>query len=67
MVASEVKSLASQTGRATEEIGAQITQIQAATKEAVAAIRGIATSIEEVSAIATSHRLCGRGAGRGDG
>jgi methyl-accepting chemotaxis protein len=54
VVASEVKNLASQTGRATEEIGAQITQIQAATSEAVAAIRGIAASIEEVSAIATS-------------
>jgi methyl-accepting chemotaxis protein len=54
VVASEVKNLASQTGKATEEIGAQITQIQAATKEAVAAIRGIAISIEEVSAIAAS-------------
>jgi methyl-accepting chemotaxis protein len=54
VVASEVKNLASQTGRATEEIGAQITQIQAATKEAVAAIRGIATTVEEVSAISTT-------------
>jgi methyl-accepting chemotaxis protein len=54
VVASEVKNLANQTGRATEEIGAQITQIQAATKEAVSAIRGIASSIEEVSAIAAS-------------
>ena len=54
VVASEVKNLANQTGKATEEIGAQITQIQAATKEAVAAIRGIAASIEEVSAIAAS-------------
>jgi methyl-accepting chemotaxis protein len=54
VVASEVKNLASQTGRATEEIGAQITQIQAATKEAVSAIRGIASSIEAVSAIAAS-------------
>jgi len=54
VVASEVKSLANQTGRATEEIGAQITQIQAATREAVAAIREIGTSIEQVSAIATS-------------
>jgi methyl-accepting chemotaxis protein len=53
VVASEVKNLASQTGRATEEIGAQITQIQAATKEAVAAIRGIGATIEEVSAIST--------------
>ena len=35
VVASEVKSLANQTGKATEEIDAQITQIQAATREAV--------------------------------
>ena len=54
VVASEVKNLASQTGRATEEIGAQITQIQAATTEAVVAIRGISSSIQEVSQIATS-------------
>ncbi len=54
VVASEVKSLANQTGKATEEIGAQITQIQAATKEAVEAIRGISATIEEVSAIATT-------------
>ena len=52
VVASEVKNLANQTGRATEEIGAQITQIQGATREAVTAIRGIASAIEEVSAIA---------------
>ena len=39
VVASEVKNLANQTGKATEEIDAQITQIQAATKEAVEAIR----------------------------
>jgi methyl-accepting chemotaxis protein len=54
VVASEVKSLANQTGRATEEIAAQITQIQNATKEAVEAIRGIAETIEQVSAIATT-------------
>jgi methyl-accepting chemotaxis protein len=54
VVASEVKNLASQTGKATEEIGTQITQIQAATKEAVEAIRGIVGTIEEVSAIATT-------------
>jgi methyl-accepting chemotaxis protein len=54
VVASEVKSLANQTGKATEEIGTQITQIQSATKEAVDAIRGISATIEEVSAIATA-------------
>ncbi len=54
VVASEVKSLALQTGKATEEIGAQISQIQSATNEAVIAIRGITSTIEEVSTIATT-------------
>ncbi len=54
VVASEVKSLANQTGKATGEIDVQITQIQAATREAVEAIRGISGTIEEVSAIATT-------------
>jgi methyl-accepting chemotaxis protein len=52
VVASEVKSLAGQTARATDEIGAQIHQIQAATTAAVEAIQGIATIIEDISAIA---------------
>jgi len=51
VVASEVKSLAQQTSKATEEIGAQIAQIQAATNQAVNAIQGIAGTIDEVSAI----------------
>jgi methyl-accepting chemotaxis protein len=54
VVASEVKNLANQTGKATGEIAAQITQIQAATKEAVEAIRGITGTIDEVSTIATT-------------
>lgn len=54
VVASEVKNLATQTAKATEEIGQQIGQIQSATNEAVAAIRGITTTIEQVSAISTS-------------
>jgi len=54
VVASEVKSLANQTGKATEEIGAQVAQIQAATKQVVEAIRGISATIEEVSAISTT-------------
>ncbi|WP_171033904.1 methyl-accepting chemotaxis protein [Lichenicoccus roseus] len=54
VVASEVKNLASQTARATDEIGTQIAQIQAATEEAVVAIRGILATIEEVSAIAVN-------------
>ncbi len=54
VVASEVKSLAQQTARATQEIGAQIAQVQAATSGAVDAIRGITTTIEEVSGIAAN-------------
>jgi len=54
VVASEVKSLAGQTGRATQQIGAQVSQIQAATREAVEAIRGIGATIGEVSSIATT-------------
>jgi len=54
VVASEVKNLATQTAKATEEIGTQITQIQAATQEAVTAIRSITGTITEVSSIAAS-------------
>lgn len=53
VVASEVKNLASQTAKATEEIGAQIERIQAATTEAVAAIRAITGTIKDVSSIST--------------
>jgi methyl-accepting chemotaxis protein len=51
VVASEVKMLAAQTSKATEDIGAQITQIQAATREAVAAIGSITGTIDQVSSI----------------
>ena len=46
VVASEVKALAGQTAKATEEIGAQISAMQAETTRAVDAIRGIARTIE---------------------
>jgi methyl-accepting chemotaxis protein len=54
VVASEVKGLASQTARATEDIGAQIGQMQTATKEAVEAIQGITRIIGEISGISTT-------------
>ena len=54
VVASEVKSLAHQTARATEEIGAHIGQMQAATRETVGAIAGIAGIIADVSDIAAA-------------
>ena len=54
VVATEVKSLADQTARATDEIGAQISQIQSATAEAVSAIDGIGSTITKVNDIAAS-------------
>jgi methyl-accepting chemotaxis protein len=54
VVASEVKSLANQTAKATEEISAQITAVQAVTREAVEAIKRIGGTIGEVSSVATS-------------
>jgi PAS domain S-box-containing protein len=54
VVAAEVKTLANQTARATEDIGAQIAEIQAATREAVEAIRRISATIGEVGGIAAS-------------
>jgi methyl-accepting chemotaxis protein len=52
VVANEVKTLATQTGTATDEIAAQIAAIQGATKEAVAAIEEIARTIGEVNDVA---------------
>lgn len=54
VVASEVKSLAGQTTKATEEIEEQIAQVQSATREAVVAIRGITQTIASISQISTA-------------
>ncbi|AVX02708.1 putative chemoreceptor [Maritalea myrionectae] len=54
VVATEVKSLANQTASATEEISAQITEIQDSTKDAVAAIEQIAGTMTEVTQYTTS-------------
>lgn len=54
VVASEVKNLANQTSKATEEITAQIAEIQGATRDAVGAIQGIGKIIGEINAIATA-------------
>lgn len=54
VVASEVKNLATQTAKATEEIGAQIGAIQGATTSSVTAIQGISTIIGEINNVATS-------------
>ena len=50
VVASEVKNLATQTGKATEEIGTQIAAMQAETGRTVEAIAAIARIIEELNA-----------------
>jgi methyl-accepting chemotaxis protein len=54
VVAQEVKSLAGQTAKATEEIGGQIANMQLATEESVSAIKAIGQTIERISDIATS-------------
>ena len=54
VVASEVKELASQTAKATDEIAGQVAAIQASTEECVGAIGGISTTIREISGIATT-------------
>jgi methyl-accepting chemotaxis protein len=54
VVASEVKQLASQTAKATEEIGAQIAGMQTATQDSVAAIKEIGGTIGRISDIAST-------------
>jgi len=51
VVAGEVKTLASQTARATDEISQQIGGVQSATQAAVTAIAGIAERIEEIDRV----------------
>ncbi len=53
VVAGEVKSLATQTTRATEEIETQIIRIQSVTDKVVAAIQEIIVTISEMNEIAT--------------
>ncbi len=54
VVAAEVKALAEQTAKATDEIGQQVAGIQAATQESVAAIRLISGSIERLSEVSST-------------
>jgi methyl-accepting chemotaxis protein len=54
VVAGEVKSLATQTARATDEIGSQIGSVQQATKDAVGAIQAITNTINRISEISSA-------------
>ncbi len=54
VVAAEVKNLANQTQKATEEIGSQIQGIQSSTQDAANSIENIGSAISEIDGIATS-------------
>ena len=54
VVANEVKNLATQTAKATDEIGSQIAAVQGATRDAVGAIGGIASTIGQINEISGS-------------
>jgi methyl-accepting chemotaxis protein len=54
VVAAEVKSLADQTAKATQEISSHISGMQAATQESVAAIKQIGATIGKISTISSS-------------
>ncbi len=54
VVAQEVKALAAQTAKATDEIGTQIASMQTATEDSVAAIKEIGGTIGRISEIAAT-------------
>jgi methyl-accepting chemotaxis protein len=54
VVAQEVKTLAAQTAKATEEISVQIAEIQSTTTDSVTAIKAIGSTITQIQAIATA-------------
>ncbi|MGN6424842.1 MAG: methyl-accepting chemotaxis protein [Asticcacaulis sp.] len=54
VVAAEVKALAQQTGKATEDISRRVMEIQSATQRSVSAIDRIVSTIEQVRGISTA-------------
>jgi methyl-accepting chemotaxis protein len=54
IVAQEVKALAAQTSKATDEIGVQIAGVQAATRDSVTSIKEISGTIARISEIAAA-------------
>jgi methyl-accepting chemotaxis protein len=54
VVASEVKSLAAQTAKATEEIAQQVAGIQTATRSAVGSVKDIATAMRQIDEVTTA-------------
>jgi len=54
VVAAEVKNLAEQTAKATDQISTQVTSIQASSGEVVAAIKGISATIAQMNEISAA-------------
>jgi len=54
VVAGEVKNLASQTARSTEEIATRVGAIESSTRDAVAAIEGVLEAVDDIDRIAAS-------------
>jgi methyl-accepting chemotaxis protein len=54
VVAAEVKSLATETGKSTGQIGAKIAEIQGRTRQAVGALAHVAEAIEQLSTVSGS-------------
>ncbi len=54
VVATEVKNLAGQTARSTEEIGQRIAAIEATSREAMAAMEGITQAVGQIDHVATA-------------
>jgi methyl-accepting chemotaxis protein len=54
VVASEVKTLATQTGKSTEQIGAKVAEIQSTTREVVASLASVAEAINQLSDVTES-------------
>ncbi len=54
VVASEVKNLASQTAKATDEISEKITSVQGSTQDTATKIESVKSIIEEISTVSTS-------------
>ncbi len=54
VVASEVKTLATQTGKSTGQIGAKVAEIQSTTREVVGSLTSVAEAIEQLSGVTES-------------
>jgi len=57
VVAGEVKNLAGQTARATQQISQQITQMQQVTKQSVEVIKGVSQTIGDVNTVAQTIQV----------